>query len=410
VSQFGLTYDTQDVTAFADAIKNIVLGQPGAPITLGGPIDTTITTLFGTSPITGTGTPVSLDLQMGIRHAFEAGEPQFGITSSASVGYVVFAFTVDPVANTWSASLDVVGATAPAFGTASEYEAAGKKIAFELITMKAASDGWQDGEFENLLSLGEQWGIYDASVVTTAQNMMTQTDSMAKSLKQPMDKLTTMIEKVKNLEKLSGLIMDFYVNIHTTGSVPSFGDVGLGGDAPVVYAPDDGATGGGIVGANWHGGPVGKGIKSLAGGGMGGAWSLVGDRPGGGFVPGVSELMFGNAHVFDSKTSEKMLKSGLFGKVRSLAFGSDDGGYTTSPIDTPGYTPPSSGGGGGGGKANSPSDGSVAFNEIVQQFESDQQAMQNEVRHLCYCVPLAPLMLWRDARGLFFPNPATVVP
>lgn len=118
ISQFGLTYDTQDVTAFSDAVKNIVLGQPGAPITLGGPIDTVIITHFGN--INGAVTPLSLDLRMGIRHAWEAGEPQFGITSSSTVGYLCFSFTVDPNANTWSAQLDVFGPTAPAFGTAAE--------------------------------------------------------------------------------------------------------------------------------------------------------------------------------------------------------------------------------------------------------------------------------------------------
>jgi len=118
VGQFGLTYDTQDVTAFSDAVKNIVPGQPGAPLTLGGPIDTTIITHF--SAINGGVTPLSLDLQMGIRHAFEAGEPQYGITSSSTSGYLVTSFTVDPSANTWSATLDVFGATAPAFGTAAE--------------------------------------------------------------------------------------------------------------------------------------------------------------------------------------------------------------------------------------------------------------------------------------------------
>jgi hypothetical protein len=118
VSQFGLTYETGDVTAFADAIRNIVLGQPSAPITLGGPIDTVIITHM--SAINGAVTPLTLDLRMGIRHAWEAGEPQFGITSSATVGYLVTSFMVDPVANTWSATLDVFGATSPAFGTASE--------------------------------------------------------------------------------------------------------------------------------------------------------------------------------------------------------------------------------------------------------------------------------------------------
>jgi hypothetical protein len=118
ISQFGLTYDTQDVTALSDAIKNIVIGHPGAPITLGGPIDTTINTHM--TGICGGVTPLSLDLEMGIRHAWEAGEPQFGITKSSSSGYLCYAYNADPVANTWSASFDVFGPTAPAFGTGAE--------------------------------------------------------------------------------------------------------------------------------------------------------------------------------------------------------------------------------------------------------------------------------------------------
>lgn len=118
VGQFGLTYDTQDVTAFSNAVKNIVLGHPGAPLTFGGPIDTTIITHF--MNINGVESPLSVDLEMGIRHAWEAGEPQFGITKSSSSGYLCTSFTVDPAANTWSATLDVFGATAPAFGTGAE--------------------------------------------------------------------------------------------------------------------------------------------------------------------------------------------------------------------------------------------------------------------------------------------------
>ncbi|MCR4308372.1 MAG: hypothetical protein NUV80_07525, partial [Candidatus Berkelbacteria bacterium] len=114
ISAFGLTYDVQDVTAFSDLVKNVVIGQPVAAFTLGGPIDTVIITHM--AAINGVGTPLSVDLQMGIRHAWEATEPQYGITSSASSGFVCNAFTVDPVANTWSASFDVFGPTAPLFG------------------------------------------------------------------------------------------------------------------------------------------------------------------------------------------------------------------------------------------------------------------------------------------------------
>ncbi len=118
VGSVGVTYETQDVTAFSDGVKNIVIGQPTASLTIGGPIDTTIHTHM--TGINGLSTPLSLDIQFGIRHAWEAGEPQFGITSSSTSGYLCHSYTIDPSANTWSATLDVFGATAPAWGTAAE--------------------------------------------------------------------------------------------------------------------------------------------------------------------------------------------------------------------------------------------------------------------------------------------------
>ena len=118
VGTVGVTYETQDVTAFSDGVKNVVIGQPAAPLTLSGPIDTVIITHM--AAIVGLSTPLSLDLRFGIRQAWQAGEPQFGITSSSTVGYLCTAFTVDPSANTWTAQFDVFGATLPAFGTAAE--------------------------------------------------------------------------------------------------------------------------------------------------------------------------------------------------------------------------------------------------------------------------------------------------
>jgi hypothetical protein len=118
VSALGMTFDTQDVTAYSDAVKNVVVGQPAAAFTLGGPVDTVIITHM--AAICGTGTPLSVDIQFGIRHAYEADEPQWGISMSATSGYLCTAFTVDPNANTWSASFDMFGPTAPAFGVAAE--------------------------------------------------------------------------------------------------------------------------------------------------------------------------------------------------------------------------------------------------------------------------------------------------
>lgn len=118
VGTIGLTYDTQDVTAYSDGSKNIVIGQPSASLTIGGPFDTVIHAHM--IAINGAVVPLTLDIRVGIRHAWEAGEPQFGITSSATSGYLCHSYVVDLNANTWTATLDVFGPTAPAWGTAAE--------------------------------------------------------------------------------------------------------------------------------------------------------------------------------------------------------------------------------------------------------------------------------------------------
>lgn len=118
IGTVGLNYETQDVTAISDGVKNIVIGQPTAPLQIGGPFDTVSHAQM--TAINGAATPLSLDIQIGIRAAWEAGAPQFGITSSAASGYLMHGYTVDMGANTWSAQLDVFGGTAPAWGTAAE--------------------------------------------------------------------------------------------------------------------------------------------------------------------------------------------------------------------------------------------------------------------------------------------------
>ncbi len=116
IGSVGLTSDTQEVTAYGDGSKNVVIGHPGAPLTIGGPFDTVAHGYL--TGVNGTGTALSLDIRIGIRHAWESGEPQFGITSSSTSGYVCHGYTTDGV--TWSAQLDVFGSTAPAWGTAAE--------------------------------------------------------------------------------------------------------------------------------------------------------------------------------------------------------------------------------------------------------------------------------------------------
>jgi hypothetical protein len=123
VGTLGMTYDTTDVTAYADFVKNFTVGQPGAPISISGPFDTTLYAMMiaystaGRTTISGWG--LSFDVRIGIQHAWTAGEPVFGITGSANSGYQITSFTVDTSAMTWQATLEVVGPTAPQWLTVS---------------------------------------------------------------------------------------------------------------------------------------------------------------------------------------------------------------------------------------------------------------------------------------------------
>ena len=117
IGQVGLSYESVDVTAFSDGVKNIVIGQPEALITIGGAFDSVMH--VQAIAINGLADKIlSLDIQIGIRQAWEAGEPQFGISASASSGYLMLNYTTNFV--TWSAQLNVFGPTAPEWGVAAE--------------------------------------------------------------------------------------------------------------------------------------------------------------------------------------------------------------------------------------------------------------------------------------------------
>lgn len=127
IGTVGLTYDTTDVTAYADFVKNFTVGQPGAPITLSGPFDTTLFAQMIGYNSNGRGTssnaPLTLNILVGIQHAWVAGEPCFGLSGSTAKqsGYQVSSFTVDTSAMTWTATLAVAGSVAPAWATASSF-------------------------------------------------------------------------------------------------------------------------------------------------------------------------------------------------------------------------------------------------------------------------------------------------
>lgn len=115
INGYGLKFNEQDVTGLSDAIKNITIGRPEAPITIVWQFDTVIFTQL--IALLNRMTPLSLDIRIGIGHAWVTGEPVFGITSSATSGYVLRDMlcgnnSVD-ITTVWN----VVGGIAPAFGT-----------------------------------------------------------------------------------------------------------------------------------------------------------------------------------------------------------------------------------------------------------------------------------------------------
>ena len=123
INGLGLNYPEQELTAFMDSIKGALPGTPECVISITGPFDTTATTGSHTvlSGINGGVTPLTLDVQIGIRHDWESGEPQFGITSSTTSGFLCRNYNVDVNAGKYSAEFYMFpGSSAPAWGTAAE--------------------------------------------------------------------------------------------------------------------------------------------------------------------------------------------------------------------------------------------------------------------------------------------------
>lgn len=117
----GVDYDSVDVTALEDAINNVLQGRGTVVIPLTGQFDNTADTGFHVvfSAVNGLNIPLSFDIQFGVRHAWETGEQQFGITSSATSGALVRNYKVSGDLKC-SCELVMYGATAPAWGTAAE--------------------------------------------------------------------------------------------------------------------------------------------------------------------------------------------------------------------------------------------------------------------------------------------------
>jgi hypothetical protein len=128
INGVGLEYEEMELTAYQDAIKNVLLATPDCVIEITGPFDTSVVAAAGTlsgshtvlNGVNGLMTPLSLDVQVGMRHAWEAGEPQFGMTATATAGFICTKYVPDLNTGKYSARFRVMGGTAPAWGVAAE--------------------------------------------------------------------------------------------------------------------------------------------------------------------------------------------------------------------------------------------------------------------------------------------------
>lgn len=130
ISGVGLTADEVDITAFQDAVKNVLIGIPGSAITLHGPFDNVVVQAASASgaapslsgshtvlaPIVGLNTPLAFAVCFGMRQYYTTGEPAFGLNYSAGLsGFLVKSYIVNPDDATYDAELVVFGTVAPSW-------------------------------------------------------------------------------------------------------------------------------------------------------------------------------------------------------------------------------------------------------------------------------------------------------
>ena len=112
VGVYGLKFSTQNVSGFSDFIENVTNGRPSAPLTITFQKDTAV---FAHLIALNRNTPLSLDIREGIRQSQVTGEPCFGISSSATSGYLLGSMTATKTE--YICEFDVYGPTAPDFAT-----------------------------------------------------------------------------------------------------------------------------------------------------------------------------------------------------------------------------------------------------------------------------------------------------
>ena len=119
VGGLGLTYPAKEVSAWSDAVKGVLLETPDFSVEIGGPFDTTAHGYL--SALNGGNMPRTFDFQFGIQTAWDAGEPQFGVSQSAVNGGLLTDYQVDIGNGTWKAKLYMfAGSVAPEWNTIAE--------------------------------------------------------------------------------------------------------------------------------------------------------------------------------------------------------------------------------------------------------------------------------------------------
>ncbi len=113
---------------------------------------------------------------------------------------------------------------------ATAFEENSRRAIFAIMATAAASDGWQEGEFEALMKVGEAWGIYSPQVVTQAGNMQAALERLATGTA-TLGEIQAYAEWMIAHPNVS-MTFDNYINTiyTTTGTPPSGGVV-----PPIVF-------------------------------------------------------------------------------------------------------------------------------------------------------------------------------
>ena len=132
ISVVGLDHEESAQTSLADAIRSALSGHPVFAPTITGPLSNqVVVAASGTgavaaysgshvvlSAVNGLSVPLGFACYFGIQAVWATNDPVFGLAGTSANGILVTGYTVDPVAMTYSAKLNMFpGSAAPAWGT-----------------------------------------------------------------------------------------------------------------------------------------------------------------------------------------------------------------------------------------------------------------------------------------------------